>query len=583
MTALKIGSLFSGYRGLDMAVEMVTGGRTVWVSDIDPGACAILAHHWPEVPNLGDVSAVDFADVEPVDIITGGFPCQDVSHAGRRRGLKRGETRTGLWAQMCRAVDTIRPRLVVFENVRGLLSADADSDVERCPWCMGDDETGHVRALGAVLADLADIGYDARWFCIRASEVGACHDRFRVFGAAYSAGTEDDLASLVVPTFQDPRLIVRGALLATPDTMPEAPNANANRRGGKTQGLGNQLAGLPTPGAYDGSRGGSQAPAKRKRGGHSVSTADVIENLPTPTASSVERAERTSPKSGGQALGFVVDSLLPTVKATNNENRQSKTSTFKATNLGEQLGITPLLPTPDVSSQQRSDAAHASGAHQVSIQDLPNLLPTPTGWEQRSDPETDDRALLPLEVQRMGGALLPTPNDFHLQNTESPEEWLERRADVEDRTGTRHGPALPVVLESVAEGRPLVQDGTGPRLASATESSPWGPYAAAVHRHEVVFGRSAPAPTIPGSRPGKDGTIRARLNPQFTEWMMGLPLGHVTDPGIWADLKNKRGQSLSAESIRGMQLKACGNGVVPLQGAAALYVMLTAPSIGDES
>ena len=141
---LTYGELFAGYDGLGMGVRSVLGGETRWVSEIDKAPSRILAHHNPNIPNLGDITAIDFAQVEPVDVITGGFPCQDVSHAGRRAGLIRdgeGRTRSGLWGHMLRAVATIRPRLVVAENVRGLLSAKADSDVEPCPWCMGDDQT----------------------------------------------------------------------------------------------------------------------------------------------------------------------------------------------------------------------------------------------------------------------------------------------------------------------------------------------------------------------------------------------------------------------------------------------------------
>lgn len=181
---LTIGSLFSGYGGLDMAAEHVFDARTAWVSDIDEGACKVLAHRFPDVPNLGDITTIDWANVEPVDIITGGFPCQDVSTAGRRAGLTSG-TRSGLWSEMARAVETIRPRFVVIENVRGLTSATAASNVEPCAWCLGDDTAHAMRALGAVLGDLADLGLDAEWRGLRASDVGACHQRFRVFVLAW--------------------------------------------------------------------------------------------------------------------------------------------------------------------------------------------------------------------------------------------------------------------------------------------------------------------------------------------------------------------------------------------------------------
>lgn len=180
-----LGSLFSGYGGLDMGVEAVLGTRTAWVSDIDEGACRILAHRYPDVPNLGDITAIDWAGVEPIDVLTGGFPCQDLSTAGLRRGMRPG-TRSGLWEHMAYAIDVLRPGLVVAENVRGLLSGGAHSDLEPCPWCVGDADSGnHLRALGAVLGDLADIGYSATWIGLNASDVGAPHRRFRVFVVAW--------------------------------------------------------------------------------------------------------------------------------------------------------------------------------------------------------------------------------------------------------------------------------------------------------------------------------------------------------------------------------------------------------------
>ena len=185
---LKIGSLFSGYGGLDMAVSEVTGGSVVWHCEWDDAPSKILEHNFPGVPNYRDVTKVDWASVEPVDILTGGFPCQDLSLAGKRAGLKDG-TRSGLWSEFALAIETIQPSLVVIENVRGLLSATAHSDVESCPWCLGDDSgEPALRALGAVLGDLADLGYDARWQGVRASDAGAPHARFRVFIVAYQGG-----------------------------------------------------------------------------------------------------------------------------------------------------------------------------------------------------------------------------------------------------------------------------------------------------------------------------------------------------------------------------------------------------------
>ena len=188
---MKIGALFAGYGGLDMAVSQVTGAELAWVCEWDDAPAKILETHYPDVPNYRDVSKVDWSSVEPVDILTGGFPCQDVSLAGARRGLKEG-TRSGLWSEFAKAIDVIKPRLVVIENVRGLLSASAGGELEHCSWCLG-DESGQpaLRALGAVLGDLADLGYDARWQGVRAADAGAPHNRFRVFIVAYPSSRRD--------------------------------------------------------------------------------------------------------------------------------------------------------------------------------------------------------------------------------------------------------------------------------------------------------------------------------------------------------------------------------------------------------
>jgi DNA (cytosine-5)-methyltransferase 1 len=152
----RIGSLCSGYRGLDMAVEAVFGGTTAWVSDIDPGASKILAHHWPTVPNLGDLTTTDWAAVEPVDIVCGGYPCQPFSNAGLRKGI---EDERHIWPYIADALRVLRPRRAIFENVAGHLR----------------------RGFDTVLADLADLGFDVEWCTVRASEVGAPHRRERLF------------------------------------------------------------------------------------------------------------------------------------------------------------------------------------------------------------------------------------------------------------------------------------------------------------------------------------------------------------------------------------------------------------------
>jgi DNA (cytosine-5)-methyltransferase 1 len=185
---MRIGSLFSGAGGLDMAVEAVFGGTVVWHSEIDKAASKVLAHRYPDVPNLGDITEINWDNWKPmleVDILCGGFPCQDVSSAGKRAGIKDG-TRSGLWSVFAEAIDTLRPSIVIIENVRGLLSATANR-MESEATALGNGGTRPVlRAAGAVLGDLADIGYDAAWRTLAAGDIGAPHRRERVFIFAYA-------------------------------------------------------------------------------------------------------------------------------------------------------------------------------------------------------------------------------------------------------------------------------------------------------------------------------------------------------------------------------------------------------------
>ncbi|QFG10450.1 DNA methyltransferase [Mycobacterium phage Anthony] len=178
---LRIGSLFSGAGGLDLAVEQVFEAITVWQCESERAPSLVLAKRFG-VPNLGDITKVNWHDVPPIDILCGGFPCQDLSSAGRKAGIAAG-TRSGLWSYFAEAIDILRPRAVVIENVRGILSGKAvrTSDVEPDSTVVG---TG-LRAAGAVLGDLADLGYDAQWTTIGASDVGAPHQRKRVIFLAY--------------------------------------------------------------------------------------------------------------------------------------------------------------------------------------------------------------------------------------------------------------------------------------------------------------------------------------------------------------------------------------------------------------
>lgn len=165
MTGPRIGSLFSGYGGLDMGVRAVLGGHVAWHCEFDVAPSKVLAHHWPDMPNLGDITTADWTQVPPVDVLTGGYPCQPFSTAGKRKGT---DDPRHLWPPMLRAIRVLRPRLVVAENVRGHLRLGFDS----------------------VLRDLAAIGFDAQWVVVRASAAGAPHRRERLFIAAHPHGEQ---------------------------------------------------------------------------------------------------------------------------------------------------------------------------------------------------------------------------------------------------------------------------------------------------------------------------------------------------------------------------------------------------------
>ena len=182
---MKIGSLFSGYGGLDEAVKAITGGEVVWHCEWAEAPSRILEKNYPGIPNYRDVSLVDWESVEPIDILTGGFPCQDLSLAGKRAGLEDG-TRSGLWSEFAKAIEILKPKAVIIENVRGLLSATANSGVEYPPEILEYARDRPIlNAMQAVLGDLSDIGYDARWQGLRAADAGAPHSRFRIFIIAF--------------------------------------------------------------------------------------------------------------------------------------------------------------------------------------------------------------------------------------------------------------------------------------------------------------------------------------------------------------------------------------------------------------
>lgn len=181
---LRVLDLFSGIGGFSLGLERATmegaeydGFETVAFCEIEEFPRKVLAKHWPDVPCYRDVRELTAerlaADGIAVDVITGGFPCQDLSIAGLRRGLSEG-TRSGLFSEIARLIGELRPRYVILENVANLLSGP-------------DEQPGGW--FGHVLGTLAECGYDAEWENIPASTLGAPHPRERIWIVAYPHGT----------------------------------------------------------------------------------------------------------------------------------------------------------------------------------------------------------------------------------------------------------------------------------------------------------------------------------------------------------------------------------------------------------
>lgn len=161
MKKMTFGSLFAGIGGFDLGLERA-GMECKWQVEIDDFCNRVLEKHWPHVKRYRDVREVGKHNLEPVDLICGGFPCQDLSIAGKREGIDGA--RSGLWSEYTRILGEIRPRYVLVENVAGLLTDGIDR----------------------VLGDLSSMGYDAEWGCLPACDyAGGLHRRDRVYIVAY--------------------------------------------------------------------------------------------------------------------------------------------------------------------------------------------------------------------------------------------------------------------------------------------------------------------------------------------------------------------------------------------------------------
>lgn len=182
LNKLKVLDLFSGIGGFSLGLESTGLYETVAFCEIDIKCQAVLEKHWPLTPIYNDINKLSGNDFKNIDVICGGFPCQDISIAGKKKGFKDehgNRTRSGLWEEMFRIISEARPKYAIIENVSNLLN----------------------KGLARVLSDLASIGYDAEWHIISARSVGALHQRERIWIISYPNGNgqnnpQDDAGQL---------------------------------------------------------------------------------------------------------------------------------------------------------------------------------------------------------------------------------------------------------------------------------------------------------------------------------------------------------------------------------------------------
>ena len=384
---------------------MAVPGELAWYSEIEPAACKVLAAHHPNVPNLGDVKKIDWANVPRVDILTGGYPCQPFSSAGNRKGK---EDERHLWPYVKDAISVLRPRIAILENVRGHLSL----------------------GLADVIADLAGVGYDARWGLVRASDAGATHNRARVFIVAYPAGQG----------------------LQRPDTWFAA------------------------------------------RSGADKSAAGC---LPSADTSSERHGQRQNDRVVGR-VGTASEVSGREISAARKESGdRSDASTPDTVSADGQPATGRLHAESSNGSGGQSFTANTTGRDAVT-----NFEPSrsPGGCEQSRERTSANSSV--------GNA-----NSFHVETVGEFQE-----------SGNESGGTSPV---------------------------DWGQFEPAIRRWESVLGRPSPRPSVLSAN-GKP-----RLNPVFVEWMMGLPVGHVTGHGLSG----------------AQELKMLGNGVCPQQAVKALEML----------
>lgn len=606
------GALFEGYGGTSMSAAAALNVEldTRWYSEIKPASIALLDKRLPGVENLGDIKEIGFDQVEKVDVLTGSWPCQPHSSAGKRLGLADPRA---LWPDVCRAIEQVRPLLFMGENVARITT------------------NGELRR---VVRTLAEIGYVGAWRCITAASVGAPHKRDRCFIVAIDAdATRDGWAE----RWSRAARVVRGSNAALGGGRSPADSERAGVRdesgwGGGPDGTGPGIADddgaegsfrpephaarivralLPTPTERLGSgkRGLGSAENGRKRlesgrrnlddpiAAHCLDGAvpaadagDAGSLLPTPTARDGGRGAGYGDQPG-RPLSETIHRLLPT--PTQNMKTGAGDS-GRDGGLNLQTAATRLLPTPiagdaksarndtqnDGAGSKRGNPVYSGGFAENGHDD---------GSAAESGPDevvrdvrgTDDAAAIqraargPDQVSE-SSELLAGVREYEagsgevraaLAGTQAAEADVRGLCDDDEparapqgqEPGKQRTGEPGDAVRDVSPDAALAGGSSGPSCGCAA----WGQYGPAIHRWELILGRPAPAPTQLSTRK----PYGPQLSPRAVEFMMGVPEGWVTNAG---DL-TPRGL---APAERNAQLSLLGDGVCPPQGEAAFRDLL---------
>lgn len=527
-----IGSLFSGIGGLDLGLERALGCHLAWACEADAYCRSVLAARWPAAELHDDVRGLVPG---PCDVLCGGFPCQDVSLAGKGAGL--AGTRSGLWYEMLRVVGVVRPALVVIENVGALVK----------------------RGLATVAEGLAGLGYAVEWQTITALSVGALHIRSRVFIVAHRMGR--------VGVFRDPGVVAQafaahrstGGLWSAepagvPRTVTRAQMAPSVRRA-RLKALGNAV--VPQVAEVVGSciRGAIDTP-QAPVGWRSIGVVTDGEARTPPDLFGATAPVAMPPS------GALVDGALYEARPL------CDLRTAKARHAAAPGPFSRLMPTATASDANNSGSRNTvdSAAHPgVSLTDAVlgdgrgagrGLVPTPQGYA-KGKPENSEPGLTPLDIAVRGmygrAGLLPTPRLNTGPSTDAKHASLDGLVGLlptpaaaeygANRGGERPGPERPSLGTMARRGLgPLgvvptlmASDWRSGRTSAATRernSRPLCEVVAAAQdadcRVRIRCRRAGPMRGVRAVRVVRDAAhaaLTGHLNPAWVEWLMGFPAG----------------------------------------------------------